>query len=112
VLDLLQGLLGRLAGSSLTARPVTDGRGDVRVVLRLPTWAHFLHTGLDDLLAAALGSPMVLLRARRLLLDLLTVSSLPDRRTSLASRLEWIERELAERYPLFWREAAETEPLM
>ena len=39
----------------------------VRVILRLPRWEEFARSCLDDLIAAASASPMVLLRIRDLL---------------------------------------------
>ena len=110
VLDALQGLLSRLASMSMKARFVTDDKDDVRVILRLPTWTSFLHVSLDDLLAAATRSPMVLIGARTLLRDVLDAA--PESRCGpLVSRLHWIERELADRYPIFRDEMTAGEPL-
>jgi uncharacterized membrane protein len=112
VLDSMEGLLSRLTVTSGKARPLTDDKHDVRVVLRLPSWTDFLHIGLDDLFAAATRSPMVLIRARTLLRNVLDATSEAHRRAPLVSRLEWIERELADRYPIFREEmTADESPL-
>ena len=96
VLDALQGLLSRLASMSMKARFVTDDKDDVRVILRLPTWTYFLHVSLDDLLAAATRSPMVLIGRGRCFA---IARRRPESRCGpLVSRLHWIERELADRY--------------
>lgn len=105
LLDSINGLLLHLAAAPLGDRPIADDAGDVRVVLRLPGWADFVRAACDDVFAAATGSPMVLLRARTLLGGVAQAAP-PDRRAPLEARRERIERELADRYPLFWREAA------
>jgi uncharacterized membrane protein len=79
VLDAMEGLLSRLAATSMRARSLTDDKDAVRVVLRLPTWTDFLHISLDDLFAAATHSPMVLVRARTLLRNVLDATPRPDR---------------------------------
>ena len=105
VLDALDGLLRRLIAAPLDAVSVTDERDTVRVVLHLPTWTDFLRVSLDDLCSAASASPMVLLRVRTLLKGLQTAAPDSERRSPVAARLAWVEHELAERYPLFLREA-------
>lgn len=106
VLNAVEGLLARLAATSLEARYLTDDKDRVRVVLHMPTWADFLHVGLDDLLAFSTHSPMVLLQARKTLLALLDAVADPRRREPLTSRLDVVEHELAERYALYWQETA------
>ncbi|WP_370153688.1 DUF2254 family protein [Streptacidiphilus sp. EB129] len=112
VLDALEGLLGRLTTDSLDAGSVTDDKDAVRVVLRMPAWTEFVRISLDDLFAAATKSPMVLLRTRRMLLALLDVAQVPDRRVPLTSRLRWVEQELTDRFPLYWQEAVAEAPTM
>ena len=99
-LDSIEGLLLRLVDARLDAASVPDAAGAVRVVLVLPEWTDFLRTGLDDVCRAALGSPMVLARAARLLRGLLAAAP-PGRREPLRERLEWLERESRERHPAF-----------
>ena len=66
-IDRLEGLLALLAARTERAEQLTDDAGVVRVVLRLPRWDDFARSWLDDVIAAAAGSPMVLLRLRDLL---------------------------------------------
>ncbi|MCZ4099881.1 MULTISPECIES: DUF2254 family protein [Streptomyces] len=105
VLDAMEGLLGRLVRTAPGA--FTDSDDNVLVILKLPVWKDFVRVGLDDLLAAGTTSPMVLLRARALLLALLAAPAPPHRLAPLSSRLAWIEKELSDRYPLIWQEAAD-----
>jgi hypothetical protein len=51
----------------------TGDRQPVRVVIGLPGWEDFPRTGLDDVIAAAVNSPMVLIRLRSLLKHLQTL---------------------------------------
>lgn len=67
VIDRLEGLLGFLAARAGRADQLTDDAGLVRVILSLPRWEDFARSFLDDLIAAAAASPMVLLRLRGLL---------------------------------------------
>ncbi|WP_051814307.1 DUF2254 family protein [Kitasatospora sp. MBT63] len=100
VLDVLDGLLRRLAVADLGRRAVADDRGTVRLLLAGPGWPEFVRTALDDLLRSAAGSPMVLLRSRELLTALRTVAP-PDRRPPLETRLRWVDGQLADAHPPF-----------
>jgi uncharacterized membrane protein len=66
-IDSLEGLLSLLAERAGRADQLTDDAGAVRVILLLPRWEDFARGCLDDLIAAATGTPMVLLRLRDLL---------------------------------------------
>jgi uncharacterized membrane protein len=109
-LDCLEDLLGGPAAAQ-SGRPlqVTGPDGAVRVVVELPGWEDFLRTALDDVIAAAVNSPMVLLRLRTLLMRL-RAESHPDRDELLIRRLAWVEGELGGRFPLLLREAARASP--
>jgi len=102
-LDCLEDLLEGLPGSPRAPLHVRDHDGALRVVVPLPDWGDFLRTGLDGIIAAALGSPIVLLRIRALLARL---QSNTDARNgaAIAARSAWVEQELATRFPLLWNE--------
>ncbi|WSF37453.1 DUF2254 domain-containing protein [Streptomyces sp. NBC_01351] len=69
-LDGIEDLLSRSVTARAGPRQVYDQGGALRMVVPLPGWQDFLRTGLDDLVAAAMGSPIVLIRLRTLLMRL------------------------------------------
>lgn len=79
------------------------------MVLALPSWDDYLQTALDDLIESASRSPMVLLRARTLLTDLLNAAP-PQRRSSITWRLQRAEELAACNFPLIWRHVAGGDP--
>ncbi|MER5965716.1 DUF2254 family protein [Streptomyces sp. NPDC002057] len=106
-LDHLEDLLtGPVATRSARPLRIADADGAARLVIELPDRDDFLRTGLDDVIAAATGAPMVLIRLRTLL-KRLTAQSPPDGREILTHRLAWVERELADGFPALWRERAD-----
>jgi uncharacterized membrane protein len=104
VLDTIESLLGRLVSRDLDVAEVCDNAGAVRVVLAFPSWDDYLRTALDDLIESSARSPMVLLRLRALLTSLLRTAP-PQRRSSIAWRLEHAEALAAGNFPLIWRDA-------
>jgi uncharacterized membrane protein len=108
-LDGMEDLLGRPAEARAGTRQVTDRAGAVRVVIPLPGWEDFLRTALDDVIAAAVHTPMVLLRIRSLLTRLRTGGHSQSHEL-LTRRLAWVEEELAGRFPRLWRETGEDRP--
>ena len=74
------------------------------MILALPSWDDYLRTSLDDLIESAARSPMVLLRARTLLIALLNTAP-QQRRPSISWRLEHTQDLLAVNFPAIWREA-------
>lgn len=109
VLDTIQGLLAPLATRDLDVAEIADDAGAVKVVLALPSWDDYLQTALDDLIESASRSPMVLLRARTLLTDLLNAAP-PQRRSSITWRLQRAEELAARNFPLIWRHVAGGDP--
>ncbi|MFH0518593.1 DUF2254 family protein [Streptomyces sp. M41] len=103
VLETVEGLLLRLVTADLDAASVPDAQGSVRVVLCLRTWLEFLTIAVDEILGAAVNSPMVLSCARDLLRRLAAVAS-DDRREPVDQRLAWVERQLVDRHPPFMRQ--------
>jgi uncharacterized membrane protein len=103
-IDSLEGLLGPLAARIGPAEQLADGSGATRVLLHLPRWEEFARDSLDDLIAAAATSPMVLLRLREMLLRL--TPSRSAGRELLAARRRWTEDTLARNFPVVWAEAA------
>ncbi|MFF9016904.1 DUF2254 family protein [Streptomyces sp. NPDC014870] len=106
VLDAVEDLLRPLARAELGDRSIPGATGAVRVVMRLPAWEDFLRIGFDDLCRAASDAPMVLSRARHLLLRVREVAR-EERRPDLDERLAWVDAELSVRHPAFLREATD-----
>jgi uncharacterized membrane protein len=104
VLDTIQSILSPLATRDLDVAEIADGSGAVRVVLALPSWDDYLRTSLDDLIESASRAPMVLLRARTLLIGLLDTAP-PHRRPSIAWRLQHAEELAAGNFPAIWQDA-------
>ena len=104
VLDTLEALLVPLVTRDLDVAEIADDAGAVTVVLALPSWDDYLQTALDDLIESGSRSPMVLLRARALLASLLNAAP-PQRRSSIAWRLQHAEQLAAGNFPLIWRHA-------
>ena len=104
-LDCLEDLLDALPDGQRGPLRVSDEAGTLRVVVPLPGWGDFLRTGLDGIIAAAVTSPIVLLRIRALLTRLRPHAQHASR-AALAARLGWVEQELADRFPVLWRESA------
>ena len=86
-----------------TGRPrkFTDDDEVVRLVVPRPGWAEFVATGVDDVLTAALSSPMVLARLDVLLTRLRERALTGEQRALLTLRLDWVRSERAARYPVF-----------
>ncbi|MET7482909.1 DUF2254 family protein [Streptomyces sp. NPDC005538] len=108
-LDGIEDLLGRPAAARAGPRQVADRTGVVRVVIPLPGWEDFLRTGLDDVIAAAVTAPMVLLRLRALLARLRDGDHAPSD-PLLTRRLSWVEEELADRFPRLGNGTGEERP--
>ncbi|MDJ0114596.1 DUF2254 family protein, partial [Rhodococcus erythropolis] len=66
-LDEIEDLLSLVASVRADSIRVVDERGDLRVVIPLPDFTTFVRTGLDDVIASASNSPLVLGRLRDLL---------------------------------------------
>jgi len=109
VLDTIESLLAPLASRDLDVAEIADDAGAVTVVLALPSWDDYLRIALDDLIEAASRSPMVLLRARALLADLLDAAP-PQRRSPVTWRLHRAEELASCNFPEIWRHAATGDP--
>ncbi|MGD0701071.1 MAG: DUF2254 family protein [Trebonia sp.] len=103
-LDSLEGLLGPLAARTGPTDQLTDDKGVIRVILHLPRWDEFARGSLDDVIAAAAASPMVLLRLRDMLIRLTPAQSAG--RDVIAARRQWVDDTLARNFPLIWAETA------
>lgn len=110
VLDTIESLLAPLATRDLDVAEIADDDGAVKVVLALPSWDDYLQTALDDLIESASRSPMLLLRARTLLTDLLNAAP-PQRRSSITWRLQRAEELTACNFPLIWLHVAGGDPV-
>ncbi len=105
VIDRLEGLLGLLATRAGRAEQLADEAGTARVILCLPRWEDFARVCLDDVIAAATSSPMVLLRLREAL-SRLAGQAPPAGPDIVASRAAWVDDSLARNFPLIWAETA------
>ncbi len=104
-LDCLEDLLDAVPFGGRGPLHVSDEEGALRVVVPLPDWGDLLRTGLDGSIAAAVNSPIVLLRIRSLLTRLQPHAQDRDQ-AALKARLGWVEQEMATRFPVLWAEAA------
>ncbi len=104
-IDSLEGLLSLLATRTNRGDQLTDDAGAVRVILSLPRWEDFARSCLDDLIAAAADSPMVLLRLRDLLTRL--GEQAPAAGAGIvATRAAWVDDSLARNFPVIWADIA------
>jgi uncharacterized membrane protein len=106
-IDSLEGLLSLLAARTDRADQLTDEAGVVRVILCLPQWEDFARSCLDDLIAAAAASPMVLLRISALLARF-GEHAPPAAAGFVATRAAWVDDTLAREFPLIWAGIATT----
>jgi uncharacterized membrane protein len=97
-LDSLEGLLSPLATRTAMADHLADSSGTIRVILNLPRWEEIARNCLDDLIASAGTSPMVLLRLRDLLLRLKEAAP-PTGNGLIGTRTAWVEDLLARNFP-------------
>ena len=102
-LECMEDLISRLPENPGGPLNVADQSGAVRVIGQLPDLGDFLRVGLDSVIAAALLSPMVMLRLHRLLTRLQQQGSAGDREL-ISRRLTWVEEETSARFPLLWSE--------
>ncbi|MFF3768252.1 DUF2254 family protein [Streptomyces sp. NPDC001922] len=103
-LDHTEELLALAAVRDLGTGRLADARGRTRLVMDVPDWPDWLGTAVDDVMVAAEGSPMVLLRLRALFHRLARECPEP-RREAVAVRLRQVEAECSRRYPLIWNSA-------
>ena len=108
-IDSLEGLLSHLAAQPGPAYQLTDDAGAVRVILALPRWDDFARSFLDDLIAAATASPMVLLRLRDLLTRLGEQAAAAGA-DIVATRAAWVDDSLARQFPVIWADVAAARP--
>ena len=105
-LDSLEGLLSLLATRTNRGDQLTDDAGAVRVILSLPRWEDFARSFLEDLIAAATDTPMVLLRLRELLARV--GEQAPPAAGIVATRAAWVDDSLARKFPVIWADTATT----
>ncbi|MFJ6257371.1 DUF2254 family protein [Rhodococcus erythropolis] len=96
-LDEIEDLLSLVASVRADSIRVVDERGDLRVVIPLPDFTTFVRTGLDDVIASASNSPLVLGRLRDLLSHVAAQSESRNR-DILAMRARWIDQ-LSQGFP-------------
>ena len=96
-LDEIEDLLSLVASVRADSIRAVDERGDLRVVIPLPDFTSFVRTGLDDVIASASNSPLVLGRLRDLLSHVAAQSESRNR-DILAKRARWIDQ-LSQGFP-------------
>ncbi len=96
-LDEIEDLLSLVASVRADSIRAVDERGDLRVVIPLPDFTSFVRTGLDDVIASASNSPLVLGRLRDLLSHVAAQSESRNR-DILATRARWIDQ-LSQGFP-------------
>ncbi|WP_431958145.1 DUF2254 family protein [Nocardia lijiangensis] len=104
-MDELGDLLGWVAAARLEPLRLTDRDDAERLVVQLPQWEDFVRTGLDDIAAAAVGSPLALTHLRETLERVRNLAR-PDRAAPLTLRLAWVTEEMADRFPYLHRDRA------
>ena len=82
-----------------SARRWRDSGGRLRLVVPRPSWTDMLVVGLDDVIAASLGSPLMLARLDAALTHVSAVATSVEQRTQLARRRAWVEQARADRFP-------------
>ena len=76
-----------------------DSGGRLRLVVPRPSWTDMLVVGLDDVIAASLGSPLMLARLDAALTHVSAVATSVEQRTQLARRRAWVAQARADRFP-------------
>jgi uncharacterized membrane protein len=89
--DAVVGLLMLLASRDLAIGAITSPTGAVRVHLEMPSWSDFVGEGLDDLLAVAGTSPLMVQRVTATLRELAGETP-QSRRSEVEARLLSIAR--------------------
>ncbi|WP_270484685.1 DUF2254 family protein [Gordonia sp. w5E2] len=82
-----------------SARRWRDSGGRLRLVVPRPSWTDMLVVGLDDVIEASLGSPMMLARLDAALTHVSAVATSVEQRTQLARRRAWVAQARADRFP-------------
>ncbi|MFE5877018.1 DUF2254 family protein [Rhodococcus sp. NPDC056506] len=96
-LDEIEDLLSRMSSARADSIRALDERGDLRVVIPLPDFATVVRIGLDDVIASASNSPLVLGRLHELL-SYVAAQSESRNRDVLATRARWIDQ-LSQGFP-------------
>jgi uncharacterized membrane protein len=86
-LDRIDSLLLLLVTRDLDVRQVADGKGQLRLLLTLPTWDDYLSVAVDETIDYGAGASQVRRRLRALLEGLLAQAP-SQRRGAILSRLE------------------------
>ncbi|WP_431816341.1 DUF2254 family protein [Gordonia jacobaea] len=97
--DQIEFLLVSAMSIDESARRWRDSGGRLRLVVPRPSWTDMLVVGLDDVIAASLGSPMMLARLDAALTHVSTVATSVEQRTQLARRRAWVAQARADRFP-------------
>jgi uncharacterized membrane protein len=102
-LDVLEVLVGELAGRDLQASLARDAAGVVRVVWHSPTWDDVLDLAFDEIRGYGAGSLQVARRMRAVLEDLLAATP-PQRHAGLREHLARLDAAVLTAYPAGSRE--------
>lgn len=97
--DQIEFLLASATSIDESAWRWRDSGGRLRLVVPRPSWTDMLVVGLDDVIAASLGSPLMLARLDAALTHVSAVATSVEQRTQLARRRAWVEQARADRFP-------------
>ena len=97
--DQIEFLLVSATSIDESARRWRDSGGHLRLVVPRPSWTDMLVVGFDDIIAASLGSPLMLARLDAALTRVSTVATTVEQRTQLARRRTWVAQARADRFP-------------
>lgn len=97
--DQIEFLLVSATSIDESARRWRDSGGRLRLVVPRPSWTDMLVVGLDDVIEASLGSPMMLARLDAALTHVSAVATSVEQRTQLARRRAWVAQARADRFP-------------
>lgn len=96
-IDRLHDLLRRVAVRPLPSGRYGDAEGQLRLVVRRPSWEDFVHLAFDEIRHFGIGSLQIPRRLRAALLDL-KAAALPDRQAVLDEQLAALDDAVAREY--------------
>jgi uncharacterized membrane protein len=96
-INAIHDILRQLAPRAFPSGRHHDGNGDVRLIVRVPTWEGYVRLAFDELRLVGAGSPQVARRLRAALEDLKMVAP-PERQPPLDRQLELLDDEVRQAY--------------
>jgi uncharacterized membrane protein len=90
-LDQIEDLLRRLGQSDLDIGQIRNARGELRVIVPMPTWSDYLSLSFDEIRQFGVTSVQILRRLRSALSGLAAAVSAEERRVQTASYLRHLD---------------------